>query len=207
MTLEEIEQKQKQGIREIVNKTRQYLVAPVIRYYGDELLNNLRGLYTYACGINDSEKPKDYHLYLLIDMRKSRKPECLDKIISLKYVDNYPFGEILGGKLHMITVEIPDVFKPAYDSFVQSKYSKMFSKEHIKKYIIDAVGMTKAAQTMLKLPERREEFEQEVNYYRKYYATESEIDQRINDITWITIPEENELDYLINPKEEIFNYK
>jgi len=207
MTLEQIEQQKREGIREYINMTRKYLTAPIIRFYGDEFINLLRGLYVYACGINDHEKPKDYHLYLLIDMSKAKEPNNLNKIKRYTYVEDYPFGEILGGKLHMLTIEVPDKFKNAYDMFLKSKYSQMFSKEDIYKYIVEYIGLTTAAQTMLKTDERLKQFEEEVNYYRKYFTTSDTIDKIANDTTWITLTKDNELDYLIREQEEIFNYK
>lgn len=208
MTVEQIEQLYKEGRKEIINKTRRYLTAPVVRYYGEDFLSLLReNLHVIACGINDTLHPKEYCLYVLVDSSRSLFfNNVLTRLDSFNFIEHYPFGELLSGKLHMVVIDIPEKFKNAYDMFSQSKYSMMFSKQDIQKYILSVVGLSDAAQTMLKTPEKRASFEKEVNYYGKYYMEQSELDKRVDQVTWITLNEDSELDFLMRPSEEIFNY-
>lgn len=208
MTLESISKDIELGVREYNNKTRKYLLAPVILYYGELFVERLKHMYVYAVGINDYDNPHDYSLFLLVDVAKSNDfARVLPLLQSNSYVSDYPFGELLGGRLHMIVINVPSEFRQAYDMFMQSKYSKMFSKEQVYEYIIKHIGNTQATATMLQTEERRIAFEDELNHYRKYYNTEDAIERKVNDTTWITLLEDSELDYMIREVEEIFNYK
>ena len=115
------------------NKTLAY-ISPLARFHGKDFLNLLKVFKLVAAGIKDSNCPDRFDKYsfgLLINARKSRHLNFYHP----KIIDQYYFGELVYGHLHMLIIPIPDSYKQAYDNFKLSQYSKMFDRpENIYKH-------------------------------------------------------------------------
>lgn len=125
MLLKDLEQVCKEGST-FENKTLSY-ISPLARFHGKDFLNLLKGFKLVAAGIKDSNCPDRFDKYsfgLLINARKSRHLNFYHP----KIIDQYYFGELIYGHLHMLVIPIPDIYREAYDNFKKSKYSKMFDK-------------------------------------------------------------------------------
>lgn len=218
MNLNDFEEMFNQGTFNFRNKTKEYLAA-VMAEHGTEFRDKIRSLDNTGIFVDDVLARIDdasYCLFFLFNVHRSYSKGVTDfnaMITEFKglsfYVADYPFGELLGGKLHAVVFRIPDKYQFAYNTFTAFKanktapvyYSKMYSKAEIEKLFVALYGPnTKAVRTMLKDPKRRAEFEEEINRYGAY-ATE------YNNVPWIELKEENELEYIPNPREEILNYK
>jgi hypothetical protein len=189
------------GVKSYHNRTKVYL-APMLNYYGDTFRSLIRKLETTAVGIADILEKTDnkYCLYFLVNTKKD-KLKVFDGVLHMLksysfFVKDYPFGEIFNNQLHMLVFEIPEELHGAYDAFLDSKYSKMLTTEQIDILFNRVYGKTAAVQVMTKDPEYRVKFEERVN---SLSATSEKS-------TWITLPEDAELDFVIQLEQEVFNY-
>ena len=203
MDIKTFEEMYQMGQKTYANQTRLYL-APLMNYYGPIFRDSVRKLETAAVGIADllHKDGDDYSLYFLINATSTEKGSDFSEVLSSLssysfFVADYPFGEIFKNNLHMLVFKIPEELHGAYDSFITSKYSQMLSAENINKLFTSIYGKTKAVKVMTKDAAYREEFEKRINYI-------CSIDEKS---TWISIDEKNELDFLINLEQEVFNYK
>jgi hypothetical protein len=190
------------GSKSYHNYTRVYM-APLMNYYGEIFRMSMRKLEHTAVGIMDMLHKEDdkYCLYFLINTssKKSRDfDEALNHLSSYNFfVRDYPFGEVFENRLHMLVFRIPDELQGAYDAFVESRYSKMLSQHHIDTLFRKIYGDTKAVKVMMKDKKYKEDFERSINSI-------CIIDEKS---TWITLPDDAELDFMLDLKHEIFNYK
>lgn len=166
------------------NRTRRYL-API--FNKDEQMLKIRKDYTVvAYGLYDINCPdlfiKD-SIGILINARDSKQLSFKHPLI----VDNYYYGELLYGKLHMVIVKFPEKYYGVLDKFKQGKYSEMFTNPK-EIYIENEVTIFKdfkgrCLDICTKNPKLKEKLEKKLQ-----------------------VNIEGELDNIFNPKEEIFNY-
>lgn len=185
----------------ILNRTRKYL-NPVLKEYGAEFVDIIRGIRHVASGISDSlledtlSIKYEHHLFSLYDANYDRE-KFYDVLTHIRqhaaYQLDYPFDHAKYGGLHMIILKIPEKHKKAIEMFKQSKYSKMYSKTDAGRLFIKK---TTAYKAIVQDKEYRVFFEEEINNLSKHPHPS----------TYIHLPNNAELDYLIKPKEEIFNH-
>lgn len=202
--MDENEIKLYQHGRVLLTKTRQYL-NPVLKLYGKDFLNEIKKLYTVRSGIGDMilevKLKKEYrqHLFLLINVDKTDPDVFQDVLDYLRdhssYESDYPFDDIKEGNLHMIVVRVPKDTTNAVEQFRQSKYSKMYSPALIDKLFQKTASVSDVTYSVLKKDDQ----------YR--FIFESMINRRSkiqDENTRIILPEDAELDYLIEIDKEIF---
>jgi hypothetical protein len=123
-----------------VNKTKKYLL-PIVKDYGNELVSKLSSIHKLAMGIHDDIIPDHFnfnnHIFILVDV--SIKPNNFNKMIQWLrlqsyYAADYSFDDIIEGNQHMIVLKLPDKHKTIYNHFMNSKFSKMYTKDMIKNY-------------------------------------------------------------------------
>lgn len=210
MTIKDFENNLTQGILLHQNKTLEYL-APILKTFSPEfqrLKSELRyaGIYIgdCLCDINDG-----HYLFMVINVSRSNQFNkdinlTIQKLKETKYyVHDYPLGEIYYGKLHVIVFEIEEEFQQAYQEFSNftknriTRYSRMYSKEQKRKLFNPS---SKQYKVLVKNNDYKIEFEQELNAIAIHAASHGNVE-------YITIPEENELDYQPNALNEILNFK
>lgn len=121
------------------NKTWRFL-APSLKGHGEYFLEQFNAVFKLAVGIHDtllggSELSNGRYIYVLID--KKYKPKKFREFMGYLECQNFfkgdycPDVDLIGTRKHMIILEIPSEFHDAYDKFLQSRYSEMYSKSQI----------------------------------------------------------------------------
>lgn len=121
------------------NNTWNYLV-PCLRYYGNDFLEKFNLVFKLAIGIGDkylegSVMEEGRNLYIMIDTMH-RKEICEHFFNWIKYQSYYK-GEYIPNtskeslRKQIIILEVPKECHNAYDMFVQSRYSKMYTKDQL----------------------------------------------------------------------------
>ena len=187
-----------------INKTWNYLV-PSLRGYppkvGTTLLTELNAVCKLAVGIHDtlldgSDLSNKRALYFLFD--KKFKPEKFMNFLEWIRTQDYYLGDYVAGsnirteRKHMVIIEIPALFNNAYDMFIQSKYSQMYTPEYIDILFVN--------RPELKSVLRKEPKEQ--NTYKTKLSSEFNLD-----ITDVEVVADSEYELPLIGKEEIFNYE
>jgi len=206
LTVKNLRQSILNGSYFIPNKTKKYL-NNVLKYYGKEFVSDINSLYPVASGISDNlyEKitGKEYknHLFILVWVDHELiggRDVFSDKLDILREYDcyeaDYPFDHPVEGYLHMLVFTIPEEFKNSIDEFKKGKYSRMYTIRQITKLF------PKTSEEYLVLTKN--------NNYKKFF--ENKLNSLSKDAlpgTEIVLPEDAELDYLLNLDEEIFNYE
>lgn len=180
----------------IINKTRKYIL-PAFLSYGKDFLKAIGEFTFIAIGIEDQERSElytDNTVGFLIDAKKSRSLDF--KKLGVAYVDDYFFGEILYGQLHMLILKLPDFYgDTVIKEFKLGNYSKMYENPKDLVYNNYKGSFLKSVKDdvlkiLTKEPKKREELESNLSIGGSI----------------ITIPEQAELDSIYEPREEIFNY-
>lgn len=219
MKLQDFEQMFKEGKFRQVNKTVTYL-APTMNYYDNDLLEKVRALCATGVYIDDllCDLEGEYYLFFLIDTRLTLKRGIVkDFNKALKEIrehnacaHDYPFGELLSGKLHVIVFKVPEEYYPAYSRIMDYlngrtttvKYSRMYPEEDIDKLFVKVYGEKNRAVKVLRQDSQyKEYFERIVNRVGAYMADHE------GNVDWITLPEGAELEFLPEPREELLNYE
>lgn len=189
------------GKLQIKNRTQQYLV-PTLYDYGKEFTEKMRQFSSPACGIgdmniSDPNLTGDPSIYFLLNIERSQIRRFSYDMLYFRrlpqYANDYPFGELLYSKLHMLVIKIPDRYYDAYYNFLAHKYSKMYNKKEA--YRLFLYGPNDPAE----LKNRKKKALQAVTLdeeLKTIIAEEYGVNPNI-----IT-----ELDSQWNPKDEIFNY-
>lgn len=204
-----------------VNRTMEYL-APVLNHYGEEFKSFMKKVAHTGIFMGDifCKIEGDYYLFSLINVERSKRkhPDFNNTLEALRqseaYAFDYPFGELFGGKLHVIMWHVPEEYRGAYDRIMRYlnertnnpdtnmrvEYSKMFSEDQINKLFVKLYGKnTKQVKVFKKDPEYRREFEATLNNIGI-----SSVDSQ-GEVSWLELPKEAELEFLPNPKDEILN--
>lgn len=178
------------------NKTKKYLL-PCLVEYGEDFSKKVSNLFKLAVGIGDHALTDmglhlEKHLFILVDTSVSKQtfPKTIQWLRGQPYYEtDYPFDDIHTGKLHMIVIKFPEKYYNAYGRFTKSQFSKMYSKEDIGK-------LFKNKERVGVLTKDKEQLSKFLNELNKKFNTS------IEEHEW---PSENELDFTINMKEEMFN--
>lgn len=197
--------KQKIQIGEIVkNRTLKYLV-PSLAVYGETFKIKIKSLPILAFGIGD-EDLKDLTLiqgvnkkliFILYD--SSLKYRMTSTIIDWFknqdfFVEDVPYKDI-SSPLRLLIINFPEFMEDAYDKFLKGKYSKMYSKEEIKKFF------------------NPNSHSQALNVINKTEVGATEHIKRILEDFDVRLTKQDlkvegyEYDYPFSPQEEIFNHK
>lgn len=123
-----------------VNKTWRFLV-PCLRGHGTTFVNKFNLISKLAAGIHDtyldgSTISNGRNVYFLVDKLYKQK-EYVKFMEYIKYQDYFkgdycPDSNIISSRKHMIVLELPKHFNNAYDKFLQSKYSEMYTETDLK---------------------------------------------------------------------------
>lgn len=123
-----------------INSTRKYLL-PIVKSYGVPFTERINKLSKVGVGIGDfilasTNIYHEKHLFILVDTRPNRV--YFDQTLKYlrdhpAYEDDYVFDKVHGGRLHMLVIVIPDEFRETLSKFKNGEYSKMYSKEDIKR--------------------------------------------------------------------------
>lgn len=122
-----------------VNKTWRFLM-PTLKGFGDTFIMKFNPVFKLAVGIHDtlldgSVFSDGRNIYILCDKLVQEKAynDFYNWVKFEPYfrTDYCPESNITKSRKHMIVLEIPEIFHGAYDKFVKSEYSNMYSKEHI----------------------------------------------------------------------------
>tara|TARA_R110000851_G_scaffold247492_1_gene400002 strand:- start:49 stop:678 length:630 start_codon:yes stop_codon:yes gene_type:complete len=184
-----------------VNKTWKYLI-PTLQGYGDDLVTKLNLVFKLAVGIHDSYLDgagitEGKNLYLLVD--KSYEPENYEKFMGYIREQKYFKGEycpekdVVTSKKHTIIIEIPERFFKAYDKFLQSKYSEMYTKAEL-----TLIFKNKSTPTYDVLSKTGQET---FNKYKKFVDKEFKVESDLETL------KSGEWDLPLKKVEEIFNFK
>lgn len=121
------------------NDTWNYLV-PCLRYYGDSFLEKFNLVFKLAIGIGDkylegSVMEEGRNLYIMIDTMYRK--EVYEHFFNWVKYQPYYKGEYIPNtskeslRKQIIILEVPEECHNAYDMFVQSRYSEMYTKEQL----------------------------------------------------------------------------
>ena len=177
---------------QVENKTRQYIL-PSLRLHSRAFMKTIVHYHFVAGGIVDIDvqltHSNDVVCYL-VDIRKSTKG--IKDILNIpEIVYHYPYGDLAYSPLHMFVIAMPEECKDTISHFKKSVYSKMYKNP--KKIFV----RTSLAPYFNRIKHRSYAVCTKDRGYSlalsKKYST---------DVASIT-----ELDSMINPYEEIFNYK
>lgn len=177
------------------NKTRKYLL-PVVKGYGQQLIQKLSALSKIAVGVNDAVIPEnmnlDNHVFILVNTN-IKKDTFINVLTWLKDKDyfklHYSFDDIVDGYQEMLVIKLPENHKGTHDHFINSEFSKMYTKETINKYF------------------KKDDIRYGV-LVRSDNATKSFVD-KINKEHYTDLKYEeftDEIEFFIKEEEEIFNY-
>ena len=178
-----------------INKSHQYLLptitqTTIIKHIKD-IIRKKGGI--IGVGIWDANKEYEPNsIYLLIHVKRLAVGEF--KHIQQKiqedelYINDYVYGDHLHDFLHMFVIRCP--YPDAYQNFLISKYSKMFSKEEAQRIY----------------PHQTRETLKYINTARKAILKDPELRKKLQEDIKVIIKEEYELDSRLEWDQEIFNY-
>ena len=119
----------------VLNRTKLYLL-PGLKKYSMDFRKNLSAVFKIAFGIHDIVYPTVGHnIYILVDTRVNTEHfiKMLEWIKDQPFfVAEYEFDNIQDGFLHMFVIKAPS--DKAYENFMLSKYSHMYSYKELKTY-------------------------------------------------------------------------
>jgi len=193
-----------------MNKTRKYLY-PIIKQHGTDFVFKFNSIFKVAIGIGDILVENcgfkhEKHLFILVDSRY-KPSEFIRTIKWLRkhhsYEDDYVFGDITTSRFHMIVVKIPEQYIPSLQRFKESKFSKMYSKEDVKKFF-SFVNRTGSDKILYKNINRVLVHD---HNYKIQFAEQLKEEFEIDNLTINDIADDVEFDLPIKEIEEIFNYK
>lgn len=122
-----------------INKTKRFLY-PCLKGYGDLFKLKFEKIYKLAVGIhdcfmNDTFSYIENKIYILVDSKYNpRDFASFLKWIRLEpyYVIDYVFStDFKYSRKHMIVLQVPQEYFFAYQSFIESRYSLMYTEEQI----------------------------------------------------------------------------
>lgn len=131
-----------------MNKTWLYLY-PCLKFYGEELRTHLNAFLKIAVGISDHNlniANINSSIYILIDTEpkydaiakvnyKTHFSDFLDWVkYQPYYVTDYVFEELKYSGKHMVVLKLPSKHEATLLSFIQGRYSGMYSKAELDLY-------------------------------------------------------------------------
>lgn len=182
-----------------LNRTWKYLGA-TFYHYGSEFTDKLNTVFKLAAGIGDTlhEKKETLpYIYLLCDAKY--QPRNFERVLTWfkyhpEYVTDYPYDpDLKDVRRHMIVFRLPEKAHKAYDKFLDSKYSEMFTKEEVN--IIFEPERRNITGVLLK---KEKAFQNFVDITNQKYGTKVPASE---------VSRNQEYDLPINLSEEIFNYE
>lgn len=201
------------------NRTWKY-IYPSLKYYGEELTTYLSSFFKLAVGVGDKNyesEVADNCIYILFDtnvalekdnkaihLYKQRFSRFLDWLKEKHYyVQDYPYE---AGKKHMIVLKLPHAHHGSFVSFINGKYSEMYSKVDINKYFeflkSKSVKLQEAQHTRVR--RLRQILTKDVSYVKEFVGI---VNKRFNTEVGTEHFSEAELDFKPELQEEIFNYE
>lgn len=121
------------------NKTWRFLL-PCLKGHGDIFINRFNTVFKLAVGIHDTLLDGSYlsegrNLYILCN-KDYQKKNFSNFINWMQYKSYYkgdycPDANFKTTKKHMLIIKVPKTFNNAYDYFLKSEYSKMYSEEEL----------------------------------------------------------------------------
>lgn len=188
-----------------INKTWRFLV-PSLKDYGRDFAISFVQVFKYAVGIYDCKKEnelsiKDRNLYLLCDSfyKKTLFKEFLDYVKDKDYfVESYVtefdhVEEELPYKT-MVVIKIPEKYSKAFDMFIESRFSEMYSSEELSELFFDITSIIDR-RILKRSKDSEKNFLEEVNLR---FKTDLEIEDFEGEIEEYTLP--------IDFEDEIFNF-
>lgn len=188
-----------------INKTWRFLV-PSLKDYGRDFAISFVQVFKYAVGIYDCKKEnelniKDRNLYLLCDSfyKKTLFKEFLDYVKNKDYfVESYVtefdhVEEELPYKT-MVVIKIPEKYSKAFDMFIESRFSEMYSSEELSELFFDITSIIDR-RILKRSKDSEKNFLEEVNLR---FKTDLEIEDFEGEIEEYTLP--------IDFEDEIFNF-
>ena len=187
-----------------INKTKTYLL-PVLLEYGDVFVNHFKQVFKLGYGINDEILPDnlkfDNHIFILFNAYKNSNngsesstfTNFLSWIRNQPYFEfDYPFDDIRDGDQHMIVLKVPENLSEAHTSFLNGRYSKMYSANNLNKLF----GKDDPRyQIFTRKPEAKKLFINKIN--KEFDVTFTDVDFE-DDLM--------EVEHQMIEKEEIFNF-
>lgn len=200
------------------NKTWKFLF-PCLRAYGEDVINKFNAFFKIAVGIGDFNITTQQNcLYILIDTNISLTERGLKQYkenfnlfldwfrLQHFYVKDYLFDDSNTQGKHMLVIRVPSDYYKSYSYFLEGKYSKMYTKEQLDVlFKIHSLpkgavehSQNERAKKSRDILERKKEvvksFVNRVNLRFKTTATYEDF-------------KDAEVEFPIDYKEEIFNYK
>jgi len=123
-----------------VNKTWRFL-APCLRDHGSEFVKKYNPAAKLALGIYDELLSKarittGRNIYTVFDKKKNATAfrALMDYVRGQPFFkgDYCPDSDMINTYLHCLVIEIPEEYYDAYDKFLQSKYSEMYTPRQLK---------------------------------------------------------------------------
>lgn len=214
MILEDFEKLLKEGRYSLDNITKKYL-APIINA-NSELRAKVREMSTIGVFVDDADKDYDKCLFFVCNVHRTMTNKGINFNNLLKqfkkeddYVEDYPYGQIFGGILHVVVFRVPEKFHRAYNEVynylanksTSVKYSTMFTDEQIKDLFVKYYGKDcNQFKVFSKDRKYKKEFEDHINSRGIYAQTTGNVD-------YIVLDDDAELEYLPNAEREILNYE
>lgn len=185
-----------------VNKTWRFLY-PCLRGHGDIFVRKFNPLYKLAVGVSDdilkqTKYSQERNIFILIDTLFQPKivQEFMSWITYQPYYKHHYFidnHELTTPRKLMLVLSVPEMFNNAYDNFIDSKYSQMYSIDEIMK--------------LFNIPERKKEFD----ILTKNYEIEDDFIKSVNEEFDTNVYQFDEpikeYELPLKPVEEIFNYQ
>lgn len=181
-----------------VNKTLKYLF-PTLRAYGPGLRNKISELHKVAVGVHDDFYKAQItpSIFILID-REHYRNKTISTLNWLRYqpyyVTDYPYDDLVNGRLHMIILRLPKRFHHSFEAFTKGKYSEMFTDEEIEEFVKTDVDMFGAYKVLTRKKEAYTEF------LEKIEESFGMVEVKATDLI------DKELDFPLEKEKEIFNY-
>lgn len=197
------------------NRTWKYLY-PSLKYYGDELMNNLAVFFKLAIGVRDMNTKESNCLFILIDTEISKnkiqeenyKKKFATFLEWLKdkeyYVKDYMYEDNSGK--HMVVLKLPNTYKDNYLHFIKGEYSEMYTDKAINHYFKYISISNKITQQKINDRIKKTKFvlKKDKAYLEDFVKI---VNTRFNTNVSSKYFEKAELDFPPNKEEEIFNYK
>lgn len=188
-----------------INRTWKYLL-PCLNIYGPQFRQKLVNVFKLAVGIGDTLYTKNRDkscLFLLIDKKinNTQFKHFIEYVYNqVYYVDDYCFDDPLTGRLHIVVIEMPSIYKKSYERFLEGNYSKMYTKENIANLYDKYNSKSKVFKDVRHVLTRdRKAIPSFIKVLKNTFG---------DDINLTVEDAENhkEYDLPLNTKEEIFNY-
>lgn len=176
------------------NFTKKYLF-PALLFYGNDFRRKVLGLNRIAVGIGDViiEKCNQSFDYPILMLLKTTHFSFIGFLEWVKeqpyYLYDYAFDSLLCGSLHIVVIQFPTEMIAAYNKFLESKYSEMYSANQIEEFFLKE----DTKNILYKNPSYKENFKKRIQKEFCYYQ-------------YIPNYHCKEYEFPISKKQEIFNY-